>query len=104
MKAVMLTMERRPRVCFVMILSSMSTSSSSPLSFRLMSGFMVTGTMIELQEETLENVFLFGFFLNKERKEQFAMRTGTNRRRLHSLAKRTTRSPATTLGMRPEKM
>ena len=104
MKAVMLTMERRLRVCLVVILSSISTSSSSPLSIRLMSGFMVTGTMMELQEETLANVFLFGIFLNKAIKEQFAMRTGANRRRLHSLAKRTTRSPATTLGMRPEKM
>ena len=104
MKTVMLTMERRPRVCFVMILSSNSTSSSSPLSFRLMSGFMVTGTMMELQEETFANVFVLGFLLKQERKEQFATRTGRKRMRLHSLCKRATRSPATTLGMRPEKM
>ena len=104
MKAVMLTMERRLRVCLVVTLSSIATSSSSPLSFRLMSGFMVTGTMMEQQEENLVNVFVFGFFLKQKRKEQLAMRTGTNKRRLHSLAKRTTRSPPTTLGMRPEKM
>ena len=104
MKRVMLTMERRPSVFLVVTLSSVSTSSSSPLSFRLIFGFIVTGPMMELQEETLANVFVFGFFLIQERKEQLAMRTGRNRRRLHSLAKRTTRSPAITLGMRPEKM
>ena len=64
MKTAMLTIERRPRVCLVTTLSFLSTSSSSsPLSFRLMSGFMVTGTMIELQEETFRNVFFVGFFL-----------------------------------------
>ena len=67
MKRVMLTMERRPSVFLVVTLSSVSTSSSSPLSFRLIFGFMVTGPMMELQEETFANVFVFGFFLIQER-------------------------------------